>query len=352
MLFLRLKLTKPDKRCKRFRASGLCNIRGVTLIDGDYVRLGSACHCGKELKLLTGRGRPPKFCEDHKAKPQKEARPAKECPACRGFFTPVRDKQEFCNNKICRNRARTLRENPESKRREKIDRTCTCKKCGIHYKNKRGGTVGEGSQYCSRECAYADISQWRAKDIGGRNSGWRKYPDAPGPHCNVFFKVCSWCGNTFTTRWAKQETCSNSCQYSDQLKKRRDKYECVPETVKQCSTCGLSFNTNKASSRYCSIKCVPKLGNHRKRARHAGVAYEPVNTVRVLERDGWKCQICGKSTPRERRGSRYSNAPELDHRVPFALGGPHTYDNVQCACRACNAKKGGTVIVGQLPLFA
>lgn len=36
----------------------------------------------------------------------------------------------------------------------------------------------------------------------------------------------------------------------------------------------------------------------------------------------------------------------------LSQGGPHTYSNVQCACRACNIRKGSQSEVGQLPLLA
>jgi len=29
----------------------------------------------------------------------------------------------------------------------------------------------------------------------------------------------------------------------------------------------------------------------------------------------------------------------MDHIVPIAVGGTHTWDNVHCACNRCNAKK-------------
>src|SRR5690606_14803487 len=82
-----------------------------------------------------------------------------------------------------------------------------------------------------------------------------------------------------------------------------------------------------------------------------GVPYEPVNVLLVFERDGWRCQICGKDTPQSRRGTNYSNAPELDHRIPISKGGPHTYDNVQCACRECNGRKSNRTEEGQINMF-
>lgn len=92
-------------------------------------------------------------------------------------------------------------------------------------------------------------------------------------------------------------------------------------------------------------------GSHRRRARRAQVAYEPVNRLKVFERDGWRCQICGVLTPRRLLGKLKPRSPELDHRVPMALGGGHLWANVQCACRQCNASKGGDRVRGQLALF-
>jgi hypothetical protein len=42
----------------------------------------------------------------------------------------------------------------------------------------------------------------------------------------------------------------------------------------------------------------------------------------------------------------------LDHRVPLKQRGAHSYENVQTACRKCNAKKAASRVVGQLPMFA
>ena len=71
---------------------------------------------------------------------------------------------------------------------------------------------------------------------------------------------------------------------------------------------------------------------------------EAVNPIRVFERDGWRCALCGVATPASLRGGYDDHAPELDHIVPVSLGGPHTYANTQCACRRCNGMKGARLI--------
>jgi len=50
----------------------------------------------------------------------------------------------------------------------------------------------------------------------------------------------------------------------------------------------------------------------------------------VLARDGYRCQYCG------RRGVKMT----IDHVTPRRLGGTFSWENLVCACHACNAKKG------------
>jgi 5-methylcytosine-specific restriction endonuclease McrA len=51
----------------------------------------------------------------------------------------------------------------------------------------------------------------------------------------------------------------------------------------------------------------------------------------IFARDGWRCVYCGKHTPEL----------TLDHVVPRRRGGKQTWDNLVCACRACNHRKAG-----------
>lgn len=53
----------------------------------------------------------------------------------------------------------------------------------------------------------------------------------------------------------------------------------------------------------------------------------------IFLRDGHTCQYCGRrATPRDLN---------LDHVMPRSRGGPMSWDNVVCSCRACNLRKGG-----------
>lgn len=78
---------------------------------------------------------------------------------------------------------------------------------------------------------------------------------------------------------------------------------------------------------------------------------ERFDPLEILSRDGWRCHICGVSTPKRLRGTYDDRAPEIDHIIPLALGGQHTRLNCACACRRCNIRKGSQAF-GQLRLVA
>jgi 5-methylcytosine-specific restriction endonuclease McrA len=59
----------------------------------------------------------------------------------------------------------------------------------------------------------------------------------------------------------------------------------------------------------------------------------PLNRQTILARDGHRCQYCGRRHP--------ASQLSIDHVIPRSLGGRTTWDNVVCACLACNVKKGG-----------
>lgn len=127
---------------------------------------------------------------------------------------------------------------------------------------------------------------------------------------------------------------------------------------KRCKSCGSVFHSEYETQKYCCPTCArrekrhraaasgkTKLvldGNHRKRARIKGVEYEPGITLKkLIERDGNICQICGKPCDADDHsyGSSGPLYPSIDHIVPMAKGGPHTWGNVQLAHVICNSKK-------------
>jgi 5-methylcytosine-specific restriction endonuclease McrA len=57
------------------------------------------------------------------------------------------------------------------------------------------------------------------------------------------------------------------------------------------------------------------------------------NRRNIFARDNNQCQYCGKKFP--------TSELSLDHIVPRSQNGHSTWENIVCACVACNVKKGG-----------
>lgn len=81
------------------------------------------------------------------------------------------------------------------------------------------------------------------------------------------------------------------------------------------------------------------------RCENWGVPYSKVSRAKVFNRDGWVCQLCGKSIDRVVRFPKPLSA-SLDHIVPLSHGPGtpgHVLDNCQAAHFGCNASKGNRV---------
>jgi predicted nucleic acid-binding Zn ribbon protein len=305
-------------------------------------------YCGKEFQ-----GRRRKFCCKeccllfHGQNPF--YKPETHCLICGRELT--KGQKKYCSSQCCgkayayRKGGKPMEQHLESiKRKPRV-----CRYCGKPFiKKSRGGKVTAGSgTFCSRKCWGA----WRTAHKKEKSSY------KIGAKNKVYFKRCDVCGIIFTARQKTSRFCSDQCRYEKFKMNQRGKYIPKPKIAKRCKVCGNTFKSNRLHEQCCSLKCkkinkrLSRGHNHRQRARYFGVEYEYVNVLKVFNRDGWRCQICGKVTPRKNRGKRYSNAPELDHRIPMLKGGGHLYSNVQCACRACNAKKSNLNGDGQLPLF-
>lgn len=80
------------------------------------------------------------------------------------------------------------------------------------------------------------------------------------------------------------------------------------------------------------IRAFKRKSQAKRRVRKRKLPYEDVDPALVFNRDAGICGICGEPV-----------APDnwhLDHIVPLAAGGSHTYGNLQVAHPSCNLSKG------------
>lgn len=87
---------------------------------------------------------------------------------------------------------------------------------------------------------------------------------------------------------------------------------------------------------------------HRRRARKVSAYVEGVDRDFVMARDRWICHLCGDKIP---KNAKWPSGlfGTLEHVVPLASGGAHSYNNIKAAHLSCNCKKGSKT-VGQLGL--
>lgn len=114
---------------------------------------------------------------------------------------------------------------------------------------------------------------------------------------------------------------------------------CPPSKVRawvagRCRHCTQPFLDMHPDARYCSPRC-------RKRFKRNERKDEVSNVTRlyVLERDGWRCQICRRGIPAT-VAVPHRKAGTVDHVVPRSYGGSHDPANLRAAHFICNTLRG------------
>lgn len=205
--------------------------------------------------------------------------------------------------------------------------TRTCEQCGTQWQ------TWQHARYCSSICA-------------GKGRERRVYP-----------VTCQRCGKESIGVRPTQRFCSKRCA-------RTPRYDLVRHTLQYplttsgqaqqpakaatprtwygctCEGCGTTFIASTQRP-HCSALCGKRASRTRRKAMERGATkLERVYRARVYERDNWCCQLCGEPVDRDPERPTDSMAPSLDHILPLARGGTHTYDNVQLAHFGCNSAKG------------
>ncbi len=213
-----------------------------------------------------------------------------------------------------------------------------CRYCGQWYIPKTKART----TFCSRDCSFAWM---HARKEFRRRLDEGRPPKEP--------QSCKICGEPLMGQ--ARRACSKACRKEMGRRRAQETYTPAKPRPIECEVCGKTFKV-KGGRKYCKPcrKIVDRLWKAtqktKRRARIAAVLIETFDNREVLERDGWRCQICGRKL---RKAAKYPHpqAATVDHIIPLALGGEHSLRNVQCACRQCNGVKSATVGGSQLRMF-
>lgn len=268
----------------------------------------TCCDCGKTIHRKGRRGRPPRRCSDCKTRSGHannrrrpgagEGKHVHSCEYCGESFRSVRLNQKYCTSSCWALASR-----------KRILSKCARPACGKQFETMPS-RLSSGHRFCCRECSYREPC------------------------------VCQnlACGKTFRPR------CRSSSDW-----KGKNKYCC-----RDCYAdhrFGADRPRRKRSlSAVLSASAYALARSLRKRCKQFNVTFDPACTREaVLARDNYVCQKCHIKCNNEYRLHPKTRTPhwrnaEHDHIVPLSVPGSlgNVFENSQCLCRRCNAKKGDT----------
>jgi HNH endonuclease len=136
---------------------------------------------------------------------------------------------------------------------------------------------------------------------------------------------------------------------------------------RNCKFCGRLFRPDL--NRACDIPCAPHSAIQFQQRSFctyicsSGLGYsthddgrdvrikasrtDPISRSAALERDDWRCYLCGRPTI---KGALSGNGrcASIDHIVPIRANGTDNSDNIRCACVRCNTEKGSRCLWDKL----
>lgn len=241
---------------------------------------------------------------------------------------------------------------------EEAPRALECTICNTSFLFVKVG-AGRLPRFCSPEC--------KREKLRRLSSTYRAEARTPSFQINRYELrepiefTCQHCGKVGTTKQAKGTYCSHDCMWASLSRKNS-----TARPWRDCAKCGKPFKPSRPNRRqveagyqqlHCGYECAGltprstkvKRSKNEMALRRAN-KWGNVDPIKVFERDGWRCHMCGRKTPPNLRGTTDDRAPELDHIVTIAEGGEHSERNTACSCRRCNRRKGSRSM-GQMRLF-
>lgn len=291
------------------------------------------------------------------------------CKVCGGGFVRTRHGQKCCSPG-CREEARKIAGQATRDRNAKRAKKYTCLNCGELFQRKRfkSGNISCQRKYCTRECAFEARKlkkpcAVRPLEVAGQLASWfMSWGDDYWPRVYP----CAECGTRCVQR--KAEPTAKPLCYG--CWRRQPK----PPKPMPCEMCGVEIDGRGGRRRCDDCRRVAALkqrrdAKKRRRQKHGaactfrqrckryGAPYTSVSKKAVMDRDRWKCQLCGEKlldrfTTIMGTRTPHPRSPTIDHIVPLSFGPTspgHVFDNCQAACFECNSHRGTKPIDSFVP---
>lgn len=211
-----------------------------------------------------------------------------------------------------------------------------CLACGAPVVQYRKRRYDAEMRYCGRSCQ----PRWHSTFHGPIKSELLASKSWLGE--------CRWCGKVMASGSQSCNACSDKRLLV--IKKIRTRIKWL--LPKQCVNCGRMFNRfDQGSSCDECKRAIDRQSRilRRLRKKANGVYDSGIDYKVLFEQANGQCAICRMACDNPSvwigwDGKTWMpNAPTLDHIIPLARGGTHTWGNVQLACASCNSSKADTV---------
>lgn len=222
------------------------------------------------------------------------------------------------------------------------DRQETCLHCAGPNPPKVKSN-GPAPSYCSDDCRRKRARE-RSIESGAYAAALAKRREQIRPKSAI---VCRCCSTEFLASRSDSKLCSKTCQ--QRWARANPKKLC---TVAQCERaseakglCAMHWKRNRRAEGLIANEPWDerrKANHQRRRAQKLNLPADTIRPLDIYERDGWICSICSEPVARE---LAYPDpmSPSLDHVIPLAKGGHHTFQNTALAHWQCNVRKGDRV---------
>lgn len=222
-----------------------------------------------------------------------------------------------------------------------------CVNCGVLVV-KSPGKPGPISKYCSQRCK----SAWHAAHGKGRARIESSRERRASAALSVPDRECKRCGET-TPRNKKtllpREFCSKACaDYYTSRKRAESQPPCIvdgcdrPRQGRDMCSSHYSRWWNDRNPRRKQL--LRQDYGDRLESR----VVDEIPREEVFARDNWTCHLCGGAIPHDAKWPDVLSG-QVDHIVPLAKGGDHSWSNVAAAHFGCNAGKRDRLVFTHAP---
>jgi hypothetical protein len=158
---------------------------------------------------------------------------------------------------------------------------------------------------------------------------------------NLEIRECLWCLKPFAPKSNRSQSCSRHCTLSSNGFKRLtslkapcsfliicDCGKLIGKRFHKCSDCVFKNQIKKRGQSMARRYAAERQGD-------AGIHWRVVG-----DRDDWLCHLCGEEVLKKAGTAYEPFGATVDHLIPIAKDGTHTWGNVALAHRHCNVVRG------------